>query len=72
MGLYSGWVITGKIFASEIWEACFRESAYFLGGLLSEFNSVECGQSWLSFSRHCDKVIVTKSVKYMYKPILLF
>ena len=33
MGLYSGGLIIGKIFASEIWGAYFREGL-FLGGLI--------------------------------------
>ena len=34
--LYLGGLIVGRIFASEIWGACFREGLV-LGGLLSEF-----------------------------------
>ena len=34
MGLYSGGLIIGMIFASEIW------GAYFWGGLLSEFYGI--------------------------------
>ena len=41
MGLYSGELIIGRIFASEIWGAYFREGLFFFrwggGGLLSEF-----------------------------------
>ena len=37
MGLYSGGLIIGKIFASEIWGAYFREGLFLEGGLLSEF-----------------------------------
>ena len=43
MGLYSGALIIGRIFASEIWGAYFREGLFFFfwggggGGLLSEF-----------------------------------
>ena len=33
MGLYSGGLIIGRIFASETWEAYFREGL-FLGGLI--------------------------------------
>ena len=33
MGLYSGGLIIGRIFASEIWGAYFREGL-FLGGLI--------------------------------------
>ena len=36
MGLYTGELIIGRIFASEIWGAYFRENLI-LGGLLSEF-----------------------------------
>ena len=32
MGLYSGGLIIGRIFASEIWGAYFREGFFFLGG----------------------------------------
>ena len=32
MGFYSGGLIIGKIFASEIWEAYFREGSLTLGG----------------------------------------
>ena len=32
MGLYSGGLIIGRIFASEIWGAYFREGLYFGGG----------------------------------------
>ena len=45
MGLYSEGLIIGKIFASEIWGAYFREGSFIYlffwegggGGLLSEF-----------------------------------
>ena len=41
MSLYTGGLIIGRIFASEIWGAYFREGLFFLGGgeggLLSEF-----------------------------------
>ena len=42
MGLYSGGLIIGRIFASEIWGASFREDLFWAGGgggggLLSEF-----------------------------------
>ena len=41
MGLYLEGFIIGRIFASEIWGAYFREGLFFLrgggGGLLSEF-----------------------------------
>ena len=38
MGLYTGGLIIGRIFASEIWGAFFREGFFGgLGGLLSEF-----------------------------------
>ena len=42
MGLYSGGLIIGRIFASEIWGAYFREDLFWGqeeggGGLLSEF-----------------------------------
>ena len=41
MGLYSGGLIIGRIFASEIWGAYFREG-FFLGGgsLLWEFYGI--------------------------------
>ena len=32
MGLYSGGLIIGRIFASEIWGAYFREGFFFGGG----------------------------------------
>ena len=32
MGLYPGGLIIGRIFASEIWGAYFREGLYFGGG----------------------------------------
>ena len=32
MGLYSGELIIGRIFASEIWGVYFREGLFFLGG----------------------------------------
>ena len=45
MGLYSGGFIIGRIFASEIWGALFREGLFFFfggggggGGLISEFS----------------------------------
>ena len=47
MGLYSGGLIIGSIFASEIWGAYFREGLllFFLveggGGLLSEFDGTK-------------------------------
>ena len=40
MGLYSGGLIIGGIFASEIWGAYFREGLFFFlggGNLLSEW-----------------------------------
>ena len=44
MGLYSGGLIIGRIFASEIWGAYFREGLFFFlgggGGLLSEFYGI--------------------------------
>ena len=42
MGLYSGGLIIGRIFASEIWGAYFREGLFLLGGLLSEFYGIIC------------------------------
>ena len=39
MGLYSGGLITRRIFVSEIWGAYFREGL-FLGGLLLEFYGI--------------------------------
>ena len=36
MGLYSGGLIIGRIFASDIWGAYFREGLFFWGGDLSE------------------------------------
>ena len=45
MGLYSGGLIIGRIFASEIWRAYFRE------GLLSEFlRFIESKQKQVSLS----------------------
>ena len=45
MGLYSGGLIIGRIFASEIWGAYFREGLFFFfgggGGLLSEFYGIQ-------------------------------
>ena len=32
MGLYSGGLIIGRIFASEIWGAYFREDLFWAGG----------------------------------------
>ena len=43
MGLYSGGLIIGRIFASEIWGAYFREGLFWGGGgggLLSEFYGI--------------------------------
>ena len=41
MGLYSGGLTTGRIFASENWGAYFQESLFFWGGgLLSEFYGI--------------------------------
>ena len=41
MGLYSGGLIIGRLFASETWGAYFQEGLFFFlrggGGLLSEF-----------------------------------
>ena len=34
MGLYSGGLIIGRIFASEIWGAYFREGLFWGGGLI--------------------------------------
>ena len=42
MGLYSGGLIIGRIFTSDIWGAYFREGL-FCGGLLSEFYSISLG-----------------------------
>ena len=39
MGLYSGELIIGRVFASEIWGAYFREGI-FLGGLSLEFYGI--------------------------------
>ena len=41
MGSYSGGIIIERIFASEIWEAYFREGLFF-GSLLLEFYGI-CG-----------------------------
>ena len=44
MGLYSGGLITGMIFASEIWGAYVWEGFFFWwggGGLLSEFYGMQ-------------------------------
>ena len=48
MGLYSGGLIIGRIFASEIWGAYFREGLFCFaggggGGLLSEFYGITSG-----------------------------
>ena len=47
MGLYTGGLIIGRIFASDIWGAYFREGLFFFGGgggeegvLLSEFYGI--------------------------------
>ena len=46
MGLYLGGLIIGRIFASEIWGAYFREVVFFFwgggvgGGLFSEFYDI--------------------------------
>ena len=32
MGLFSGGLIIGRIFASEAWEVYFREGLFFFGG----------------------------------------
>ena len=57
MGLYSGGLIIGRIFASEIWGAYFREGLFFIfyffagggggEGLLSEFYGMYFG--WIVF-----------------------
>ena len=41
MGLYSGGVITGRIFVSEIWGAYFQEGLFF-GGAYSRNFTVFC------------------------------
>ena len=63
MGLYSGGLIIGRIFASEIWGAYFREG-FFLGGrrglggrLLSEFYGMymyPLPRSWIKRGSTCD------------------
>ena len=46
MGLYSGGLIIGRIFTSEIWGAYFREGLFIFfffgggGGLLSKFYGI--------------------------------
>ena len=46
MGLYTGGLLIGRIFASEIWEAYFREGLFLGGGggggggLLTEFYGI--------------------------------
>ena len=52
MGLYSGGLIDGRIFASEIWGAYFWEGLFSFfggGGLLSEFHGIPkiSGDFWV-------------------------
>ena len=54
MGLYMGGLIFGRIFASEIWGAYFREGLFLgVGGLLSEFYGIShigmCGPKGYGF-----------------------
>ena len=61
MDLYSGGLISGRIFASEIWWAYFRDGFFFVGGggLLSECygtNNVKVTDiSGLQFIHHLDE-----------------
>ena len=63
MGLYSGGLIIGRIFASEIWQAYFRERLFYFniyiffflgggGGLLSEFYCIWVKRT-ISVEAHC-------------------
>ena len=57
MGLCLGGLIIGRIFASEIWGACFRR-AFFLGGgegLLSEFYGINANNN-VNFTCHVNSL----------------
>ena len=62
MGLYTGGLIMGRIFASEIWGAYFREGLFFWGGGGACYrNFTVCLKRYSRTTSHASPMILCKS-----------